>query len=93
MLEVFGINYAVNFICNVDFNFNFDDIFGFFSIFLVFASIVFGVIAEILWYTHFFNKHQVINYSKFVKKSPLSFFALNLTFSGYYLPVYLEFFE
>lgn len=93
IFEILGINYIINFFCNTYFISNFDDVFGFFVTFLIFTSIVFGVITEILWYTHFFNKRQTINYSKSLKKSFLGFFIPNLVFRGYYLSVYLEFFE
>lgn len=93
IFEILGINYIIDFFSNTYFISNFDDVFGFFVTFLIFTSIVFGVITEILWYTHFFNKRQTINYSKSLKKSFLGFFIPNLVFRGYYLSVYLEFFE
>lgn len=89
IFDMFDLNYLTSF----NFNFNFDDLFNFFVIFLLFVSIVFGTIVEILWYTHFFNKHQVANYSKFVKKPLLSYFTSNLNLKKYYSSLYLEFFE
>ena len=71
---------------------NIDDVFGFLVIFLIFSSLVFGVILEVLWYTHFFNKRHSANYCKNVKKSYTNFIIPNINKETYFYNIYLYYF-